>query len=64
MPSREHSSAGHVEYTLTRELGGTRVRVGLTVEPTILLPGFLIRHGSEKVMTALTDGLRKRISGL
>lgn len=57
-------SAGHVEYTLTPELEGTRVRVDLTVEPTIPLPGFLLRRGSDRVMAALSDGFCRRISGM
>lgn len=56
-------SAGHVEYNLMRLLDGTKVRVDITVEPTIPLPSFLMRWGSDKVMTSLADGLRRHISG-
>jgi Polyketide cyclase / dehydrase and lipid transport len=54
--------AGHAEYTLVRELDRTRVRLDLTVEPTTPLPEFLLRRGADKVMAALTEGLRKRVS--
>lgn len=53
---------GHVEYNLTRGLDGTRVRVDLTTEPTVPIPEFLLRRGSDKVMAALSDGLRSRLS--
>lgn len=38
------------------------MRVDLTVEPTVLLPELFLRRGSDKVMAALSEGLRRRIS--
>ena len=33
----------------------------LTVDPTIPLPGFLIKKGAMGLMETATDGLRKRV---
>jgi hypothetical protein len=31
------------------------------VDPTVPLPGFLVKQGAKSVMDALTKGLRKRV---
>ncbi|MGE2835302.1 SRPBCC family protein [Mycobacterium sp. SMC-4] len=48
-------------YTLTPEGNGTRVRLELTVDTTVPLPGFLIRKGANGLMDTATKGLRKRV---
>lgn len=52
----------HVEYTLTREgLDQTRVRFDITVEPSGPIPEFIVKRASKIVLSAATDGLRKRV---
>jgi len=48
-------------YTLTPEGDKTRVTFDLTVDPTVPLPGFLVRKGAKSLMETATDGLRKRV---
>jgi hypothetical protein len=48
-------------YTLTSEGDKTRVRFDLTVDPTVPLPGFLVKKGAKGLMETATDGLRKRV---
>ncbi len=48
-------------YTLVPEGDSTRVRFELMVDPTVPLPGFLIRKGANGVMDTPTKGLRKRV---
>jgi len=48
-------------YTLIPEGDKTRVRFEITVDPTVPLPGFLIRKGAEGLLKTATDGLRKRV---
>lgn len=48
-------------YTLTPEGDKTRVSLELTVDPTVPLPGFLIRKGAQGLMETATKGLRKRV---
>jgi ribosome-associated toxin RatA of RatAB toxin-antitoxin module len=56
---QQRAQAGR--YTLTPDGDSTRVHFELMVDPTIPLPGFLIRQGAKSVMEALTKGLRKRV---
>jgi len=48
-------------YTLTPDGDSTQVRFELTVDPTVPLPGFLIKRGAKGLMETATDGLRKRV---
>ena len=49
----------HVEYTLHREgENRTRVRFGITVEPSAPLPEFLVNRARKKVLFSATEGLR------
>src|SRR6478752_4430003 len=48
-------------YTLTPDGDSTQVRFELTVDPTVPVPGFLIKRGAKGLMDTATDGLRKRV---
>ena len=48
-------------YTLTPEGDSTQVRFELTVDPTVPLPGFLIKRGAKGLMETATDGLRTQV---
>ena len=48
-------------YTLTPDGDSTQVRFELTVDPTVPLPGFLIKRGAKGLMETATDGLRKQV---
>ncbi|OBK74989.1 SRPBCC family protein [Mycobacterium sp. 1274761.0] len=59
--SAKQQRAQEGRYTLTPDGGSTHVRFELTVEPTVPLPGFLIKRGAKGLMETATDGLRKRV---
>jgi ribosome-associated toxin RatA of RatAB toxin-antitoxin module len=48
-------------YMLTPDGAATQVRFELTVDPTVPIPGFLIKRGAKGLMETATDGLRKRV---
>lgn len=48
-------------YTLTPEGDKTRVHFELTVDPSVPVPGFLVKRGTKGLMETATDGLRKRV---
>jgi ribosome-associated toxin RatA of RatAB toxin-antitoxin module len=48
-------------YTLTPDGDRTKVTFELTVDPTVPVPGFLIKRGAKGLMETATDGLRKRV---
>ena len=48
-------------YTLTPDGDSTQVRFELTVDPTVPVPGFLIKRGAKGLMETATDGLRKQV---
>lgn len=58
--SQQKSQDG--EYTL-RDVGGgrTRVRYEVAVDPAIPIPGFVLKPGLKKIVSAATDGLKKRV---
>jgi ribosome-associated toxin RatA of RatAB toxin-antitoxin module len=56
---QQRAQAGR--YTLTPDGDSTQVRFDLMVDPTVPVPGFLVRKGANGVMDALTKGLRKRV---
>jgi hypothetical protein len=51
----------HGKYTLTEEGDKTRVRFELTVEPTVPLPGFVLKRAIKGSINDGTDGLRRRV---
>jgi ribosome-associated toxin RatA of RatAB toxin-antitoxin module len=53
--------AQHGRYTLTPDGDSTKVNFELTVDPTVPIPGFLIKKGAKGLMETATDGLRKRV---
>lgn len=59
--SASQQKAQDGRYTLTPDGDRTRVRLELTVETTVPLPGFLIRKGAQGLMDTATKGLRKRV---
>lgn len=59
--SSKQQRAQDGRYTLTPDGDRTRVRFELTVDPTVPLPGFLVKKGAKGLMETATDGLRKRV---
>jgi hypothetical protein len=62
--SSKQQRAQDGRYTLTPDGDATRVRFDLTIDPTVPLPGFLIRKGANGLMDTATKGLRKRVLNL
>ena len=57
-----HQHGQHGEYNLTREGDNkTRVRFGITIEPSVPLPEFLISRARKKILHAALEGLRWRV---
>ncbi|BBZ19184.1 SRPBCC family protein [Mycolicibacterium gadium] len=48
-------------YTLTPDGDSTLVRFELMVDPTVPLPGFLIKRGAKGLMETATKGLREQV---
>jgi ribosome-associated toxin RatA of RatAB toxin-antitoxin module len=48
-------------YTLTPEGDKTRTKFDLNLDPTVPLPGFVIKRAMKGIMELNTDGLRKRV---
>lgn len=59
--SAKQQRAQDARYTLTPDGDTTRLRFELTVDPTVPIPGFLIKKGAKGLMETATDGLRKRV---
>ena len=59
--SSKQQRAQDGRYTLTPDGDKTKVRFELTVDPTVPLPGFLVKKGAKGLMETATDGLRKRV---
>ncbi|UMB72020.1 SRPBCC family protein [Mycobacterium paraterrae] len=59
--SSKQQRAQEGRYRLTPDGGSTAVSFELTVDPTVPLPGFLIKKGAKGLMETATDGLRKRV---
>jgi ribosome-associated toxin RatA of RatAB toxin-antitoxin module len=49
------------KYTLTPEGDKTKVRFEITVDPSVPLPGFILKRAMKGAMETATDGLRKRV---
>lgn len=48
-------------YTLTPSGDKTKVRFDLTVDPSIPIPGFILKRAIKGAMETATDGLRKQV---
>jgi len=48
-------------YTLTRDGDSTRVRFELMVDPTVPVPGFVLKRMMRGAMESATDGLRRQV---
>lgn len=59
--SAKQQRAQDGRYTLTPDGDKTNVRFELTVEPSVPLPGFLIKRAAKGLMETATDGLRKQV---
>lgn len=59
--SSKQQRAQEGRYTLTPDGDKTRVHFQLTVDPSVPVPGFLVKRGSKGLMETATDGLRKRV---
>jgi hypothetical protein len=62
--SSKQQRAQEGRYTLTPDGDSTTVSFELTVDPTVPIPGFLIKRGAKGLMETATDGLRKRVLSL
>ena len=59
--SAKQQRAQDGRYTLTPDGDSTRLRFELTVDPTVPIPGFLVKKGAKGLMETATEGLRKRV---
>lgn len=59
--SSKQQRAQDARYTLTPDGDHTRVRFELTVDPTVPIPGFLVKRGAKSLMDTATKGLRDRV---
>ncbi len=48
-------------YTLTPEGDKTRLRFEITIDPSVPLPGFVLKRAMKGAMETATDGLRKQV---
>lgn len=48
-------------YTLTQDGTKTKVRFEITVDPSVPLPGFVLKRAMKGAMETATDGLRKQV---
>jgi len=53
--------AQDAKYTLTADGAKTKVRFELAVDPSIPIPGFLLKNTLKGGMKTATDGLRKQV---
>ena len=49
------------KYTLTPQGDKTRVRFDMAVDPSVPIPGFLLKRALKGGMESATDGLRKQV---
>jgi ribosome-associated toxin RatA of RatAB toxin-antitoxin module len=49
------------KYTLTPEGDKTKVKFDLTIDPSVPLPGFIVKRAIKGAMETATDGLRKQV---
>ena len=48
-------------YSLTPEGDKTKVKFELTIDPSVPLPGFILKRAMKGAMETATDGLRKQV---
>ncbi|MCT7657614.1 SRPBCC family protein [Mycobacterium deserti] len=48
-------------YTLTADGNKTKVRFEITVDPSVPIPGFVLKRAMKGGLEAATDGLRKQV---
>ena len=48
-------------YTLTPDGAKTKVRFEITVDPSVPIPGFVLKRAMKGGLEAATDGLRKQV---
>jgi ribosome-associated toxin RatA of RatAB toxin-antitoxin module len=53
--------AQDAKYTLTPQGDATNVRFDMDVDPSVPIPGFLLKRAIKGGMEAATDGLRKQV---
>jgi ribosome-associated toxin RatA of RatAB toxin-antitoxin module len=49
------------KYTLTPEGDKTKVRFDITVDPSVPIPGFVLKRAMKGGLESATDGLRKQV---
>jgi len=49
------------KYTLTPEGDKTKLRFEITVDPSVPLPGFILKRAMKGAMETATDGLREQV---
>ena len=59
--SAKQQRSQDARYTLTPEGDKTRVKFDITIDPTVPIPGFVLKKATKGVMSTATDGLRKRV---
>jgi uncharacterized membrane protein len=59
--SAKQQRAQEGRYRLKPEGDSTRVHFELTVDPSVPVPGFLVKRGAKGLMETATEGLRKRV---
>lgn len=59
--SGKQQRAQDARYRLTPEGDSTRIRIELSVDPLVPLPGFLVKKGAKGLLDTATEGLRKRV---
>jgi ribosome-associated toxin RatA of RatAB toxin-antitoxin module len=53
--------AQDASYTLTPEGDKTKVKFDITIDPSVPLPGFVLKRAMKGAMETATDGLRKQV---
>jgi len=59
--SASQMKAQEAKYTLTPDGDKTRLRFDMTVDPSVPIPGFLLKRTLKGGMETATDGLRKHV---
>jgi ribosome-associated toxin RatA of RatAB toxin-antitoxin module len=54
----------NASYTLTPDGDKTRVRFEITVDPSVPIPGFVLKRAMKGGLESATDGLRKQVMKL
>ena len=62
--SSSQLKAQDASYTLTPDGDKTRVRFEITVDPSVPIPGFVLKRAMKGGVEAATDGLRKQVMKL